>query len=145
MNPIKEIREGAHLSQREAASIAGITEQVVLKAEHGMYPTLPPSILKAFASISGEEANTIEYRYEKWIDEELRKIKLPSSVDIAHPSEFLHFRSVVTKLNGVPDTTNSFCKLFKMNPYVIQKFEGGRLKQTPLQLVERIAYIKGEF
>lgn len=145
MNPIKQIREEAHLSQREAASIAGITEQVVLKSEQGMYPTLPPSILEAFATISGETKQTIEFRYEKWIDDELRKVKLPVTINIEHPSEFLHFRSVVTKLNDVPDTTNSFCKLFKMNPYVIQKFEAGRLKQTPLQLVERIAYIKGEF
>lgn len=144
MNPLKQIRESAHLTQREAASIAGITEQVVLKAENGMYPTLPPSILGAFASISGEAKEVIEYRYEAWIDQELRKVKL-SSVGFETPESFIVWRGIVCKMNDVPDTTNSFAKLFKINPYVIQKFEAGRLKQTPLQLVERIAYIKGEF
>lgn len=145
INPLKQMREEAHLSQREAASIAGITEQVILKAENGVYPTLPPSILGAFSTISGESKNVIEYRYEKWIDEELRKVKLPSVGIPSTPEEYISFRAQVAKLNEVPDTDNAFAKLFKINPYVIQKFSAGRLKQTPLQLVERIAYIKGEF
>ena len=145
MNPIKLIRESNHLSQKAAASLCGITEQVILKTEQGLYPTMPPSVLGAFAELGGCTQNELEYRYEKWIDEELLKVKLPTTIDIAHPSEFLHFRTIVCGINNMPDSVNAFCKLFKMNPYVIQKFEAGRLKQTPLQLVERIAYIKGEF
>jgi DNA-binding XRE family transcriptional regulator len=146
MNPLKRIRVEAYMSQKEAASIAGVTEQVVLKVEQGLYPTMPPSMLRAYSTISGDTPAELEYRYEKWIDDELRLVRLPvGSIHIATPGEFIIWRNQVCKLNEVPDTVNSFCKLFKLNPYIIQKFEAGRLKQTPMQLQERIAYIKGEF
>jgi transcriptional regulator with XRE-family HTH domain len=146
MNPLKELRIAYHLSQREAASICGITEQVILKTEQGLYPTMPPSVLYAFSAYVQVTPESLESEYEYWINAELLKVKLPVGLPTPRtPAEFLQWRGHVCLLNKVPDTLNSFCKLFKINPYVMQKFEAGKLKQTPLQLVERIAFIRGEF
>lgn len=142
VNPIKEIRVNHNQTQKSLASIAGITEQVILKAEAGLYPTLPPSVLRALATVSGESKDSIESKYEAWIDSELRSVVLPKHTGFETPAGFIGWRSVVCRMNDVADNTNSFCKLFKMNPYVIQKFEAGKLKQTPMQLVERIAFIR---
>ncbi len=147
-NPIKRLRTELGMTQSTAASIAGVTEQVILKTEQGLYPTMPPSVLYSFAELSGLSVGIIAAMYDDWINEALLTVKLPQAVGLdeayLNRFEFHGWKTVVCRLNGVPDTVNSFCKLFKMNPYVIQKYESGKLKQAPLQLVERVAFIKGE-
>lgn len=147
-NPIKKIRTELHMTQREAADVCEVTEQVVLKTEQGLYPTVPPSVLFAFASLSNLSVGLIEASYEDWINQELRKVKVPTNTFMTDfwnsATTFPEWRGLVCALNDVPNSVNAFCKLFKMNPYVIQKYEGGKLKATPVQLVERVAYIKGE-
>ena len=147
-NPIRKIREELGLTQSALADVAGVTEQVILKTEQGLYPTIPPSTMRAMAHLSNLSVGLIEALYEDWINQELRKVKLPTGNVLAEAWNSRHtfhgWRVVVCRLNSVPDSVNSFCKLFKMNPYVIQKYETGKMRQTPLQLVERVAYIKGE-
>lgn len=148
-NPIKKIREELNLTQKEYAKLACVTEQVVLKAEQGLYPTLPPSIMRVAVTESNLSVGLIEAMYEDWILQELRDVKLPttfvpSQVGFYTPDQFIGWRAVVCRMNGVPNSVNGFCKLFKINPYVIQKYEGGKMKSIPLQLVERIAFIRGE-
>lgn len=136
------------MSQREAAVICEVTEQVVLKTEQGLYPTIPPSVLFAFSNLSNLSVGLIEASYEDWIMQELRKVALPKNTFMTDfwqsATTFREWRGLVCALNDVPNSVNSFCKLFKMNPYVIQKYEGGKLKSTPVQLTERVAYMKGE-
>lgn len=147
-NPIKAIRDELHLTQKEAASLCGVTEQVILKTEQGLYPTIGPSVLLSMAELSGVSVGIIEAQYEEWLQQELKTVKLlPPEMDQAY-KDFRNFplwREMTCHLNGVPNSVNSLCKLFKLNPYVIQKYEAGRLKQAPLQLEERIAYIRGTF
>lgn len=146
VNPIKRIRETAGKTQKDYASLAGITEQVVLKVEQGLYPTLPPSIHRVAAMLSiTETMEGIEDEYEEWIKQELKSVKLPNTILPVSPSDMVTWRSIVCRLNEQPNSVVALCKLLKINPYVIQKFEAGRMKQTPLQLAERIAYIKGEW
>ena len=145
MNPISKIRKELRLTQKELAQRANITEQVVLKAEQGLYPTLPPSLLRTTDYLAGLPQNSIENRYEAWIDEELLKVKLPSASHhmVTDRINFVNWRSTVCGMNQVPDSVNSFCKLMKIHPYVIQKYESGKMKGVPVQLIERIVFIKG--
>jgi DNA-binding XRE family transcriptional regulator len=149
-NPIKTIRSEAHKTQHEYASIAGVTEQVVMKTEQGLYPNIPPSILRVAAMLAGQRAYAIEEEYEAWIQEELRHVKLPPSVGRTNqipktPAEFIKWRKAVCELNDEPNSVVALAKLLKINPYVIQKFEAGRMKQTPMQIAERVAFIRGDF
>ena len=145
-NPIRNYRRDLNLTQEALASIAGITKQVVLKAEQGVYPTLPPSLLKALSTVTRRESLFIENEYEQWINEELYNVRLPDQLTINYMlldwRLFPQWREHVCKLNGVPNSVSAFCGLMKMHPYVIQKYEAGRLKSTPLQLMERIAFIR---
>lgn len=144
-NPIIAFRKDRRETQRTLADIAGITEQVVLKAEQGMYPTLPPALLQGLQDITGFNKHRIEQEYEGWIQDELHKVKLPS-VGNHMVTDYLLFnewRSVVCNINHVPDNINSFCRLLKIHPYVIQKYSAGKMKGVPIQLIERIGQIKG--
>jgi DNA-binding XRE family transcriptional regulator len=145
-NPIKILRMELGLTQGALASIAGITEQVILKSEQGLYPTLPPTVLRALSKVTGISEANIEAQYEEWINSELRQVVLPSvGLKFDTPESFLLWKAELCTLNEVPNSVVAVCKLLKINPYVIQKYEAGRLKQTPLQLVERVAFIRGVF
>ena len=145
MNPIVALRKELRITQKELAEQAHITEQVVLKAEQGLYPTLPPSLLRMVSQLSELAPGLIEANYEAWINEELKKTKLPSVGNqmVTNPVNFKEWRQKVCELNDVPNSVNGLCKLLKIHPYVIQKYESGRMKGVPIQLIERIAYIKG--
>jgi transcriptional regulator with XRE-family HTH domain len=146
MNPIKAYRSEYHLSQRDLASLCGITEQVVLKAEQGVFPTMPPSLLEGLNTLTGDSKDNIEKSYEDWISRELRSVELP---DISHDNlvrDFILFKDrylpTICKLNNIPVTISSFCALMKIHPYVLQKYISGKMKETPRQLLERIYYIR---
>jgi transcriptional regulator with XRE-family HTH domain len=144
-NPITEFRKEYRYTQRFIAGYAGITEQVVLKAEQGLYPTLPPSLLRAVSHLQGVTESSFEERYENWINESLAAVKLPSVGDhmVTNRVTFVEWRSTVCGMNHVPDNINAFCKLMKIHPYVIQKYESGKMKGVPIQLIQRIGQIKG--
>jgi hypothetical protein len=110
-----------------------------------MYPTLPPALLQGLHDITGYSKHRIEAEYERWIADSLANVKLPS---VGHQmvTDYLLFnewRSAVCNMNHVPDNINSFCKLLKIHPYVIQKYSAGKMKGVPVQLIERIGQIKG--
>lgn len=144
MNPIKAYREEFHLSQRALASLCGITEQVILKAEQGVFPTLPPAVLKGLEVLTKDSQSNIEQSYEDWVKRELKKVDLPDGRDgaIRDPLLFKTWMDTVCEMNGVPPTINSFCGIIKLHPYVIQKWVAGKMKEVPRQLVERIQYIR---
>lgn len=148
MNPIKAYREEFHLSQRALASLCGITEQMILKVEQGVFPTLPPAVLKGLNTLTGDSVENIEKSYEDWILRELKKVDLPNTNTLADtairdPLTFKQWMELVCELNGAPTTINSFCGIIKLHPYVIQKWVAGKMKEVPRQLVERVRYIRG--
>jgi transcriptional regulator with XRE-family HTH domain len=145
VNPVSRIRKDLSLTQVDLARRARITEQVILKAEQGVYPTLPPSLLRMLGYLTGTPESQIEAEYEAWIDEQLKEVKLPSCGKqmVTDFVLFNEWRSTVCNLNGVPDNINSFCKLMKIHPYVIQKYSAGKMKGVPVQLIQRIGQIKG--
>ena len=148
MNPIKTYRTEYHLTQRDLSSLCGITEQVVLKAEQGVFPTLPPSLLEGLHVLTGDSKTNIELSYEEWIKRELHSVDLPDPTSDKLLRDFVLFKDSylpqTCRLNSVPVTINSFCALIKIHPYVIQKYVSGKMKETPRQLLERIEYIRAQ-
>lgn len=148
-NPIKKIRSELGYTQREFADIADVTEQVVLKTEQGLYPNLPPSMSHTAKHLSNLSVGILEAMYLDWINQELLKVKLPEPNSAAEPwrstDTFPGWRMEVCRLNKVANSVNGLAKLLKLNPYVLQKWEGGILKAVPVQLIERIAFIRGAF
>lgn len=111
-----------------------------------MFGTLPPSVVKAVQTFTGESYNDIVNTYERWVDKELMEVVLPhpeADSLIADPESFKNWKSTVCLLNDVPSTTVGFCKVFKLHPYVIEKWESGKMKQPPIQLVQRLAHMRG--
>lgn len=146
-NPIRKIRTDLGYTQREFADIADVTEQVVLKTEQGLYPNLPPSMSHTAKHLSNLSVGLLEAAYLDWINQELLKVKLPPETDTRWRSQqdFPAWRMEVCRANKVANSVNGLSKLLKLNPYVLQKWEGGILKAVPIQLIERLAFIRGAF
>lgn len=146
MNPIKAYRSEYHLSQRDLSSLCGITEQVVLKAEQGVFPTMPPRLLIGLSTLTGDSKENIEGSYEDWIKRELASVILPERGLDNVLRDFVIFKDRylpdVCRLNNVPITVSSFCAVVKIHPYVVQKYISGKMKEVPRQLVERVEYIR---
>ena len=145
-NPVKEVREEHNLTQKAMASLAGVTEQVVLRAESGMFGELPPSIIQAVRTLTGDDSDEITETYKNWVEYELKQVRLPDgSADkmVLDRETFIEWMNTVCAMNDTPSTSVGFCKLFKMHPYVIDKWIGGRLKSAPIQLIQRLAHMRG--
>jgi len=141
-NPIKSLRESNSLTQAALASICGTTMQVIQKLEMGLYTTIPPSVGRT-AKLLG--VDNIEADYELWIRASLKGIKLPvgSSTLILDHITFIEWKDAFCGLNKISNTTYGFCKLMKIHPYVIEKYEAGKLRSCPIDLIRRVIEIKG--
>lgn len=111
-----------------------------------MFGSLPPSIIDAITTLTGLDSRDIVTAYEEWVEQELKEVKLPPGEfdkRILDREDFRGWKAAVCHLNGMPDTTVAFCKLFKMHPYVIDKWISGKLKSAPLGLIQRLAHMRG--
>lgn len=128
------------------ASLAGVTEQVVIRAESGMFGSLPPAVIEAIRVLTGDSSEDITKAYDEWVNIELSQVILPEpeyDKAILNGDDFIGWMATVCGLNDVPNTSVGFCKLFKMHPYVIDKWISGRLKSAPIQLIQRLAHMRG--
>lgn len=143
-NPVKEIRSEYKLTQVALASICGVTSQVIQKVESGAFYEIPANVLKALVSLTGRSALSITDDYEEWAVGELATVKLPTKEHMHYerPDLFRLWRGLICEINDVPDTIIAFATLFKIHPYVIEKFEKGRMDKVPKQLVERVRQIE---
>jgi transcriptional regulator with XRE-family HTH domain len=143
-NPVKTIRKENNLTQEAVASLANVTTQVVTRSEAGTLSEIPVTILRTLHSLSGTSTMSIVSDYEEWIEESLSKVKLDESIEgyIHDTDEFRHWVHFTCELNGIPDTIHSLAGLLKIHPYVLEKWSKGRMKEVPVQLVERIKQIR---
>lgn len=144
INPIKQIRLDHKLTQKDMASLAGVSPGVVTKTEAGVYPEVPPNLLKAIYTLTGRPTVWAVDEYEAWILEKLSTVKMPKWFPFPEnndPKIMKEFRREVCALNEVPNTIIAFSTLLSIHPYVIEKFEKGRMKEVPKQLVERVTQI----
>lgn len=141
INPIKQIRLDHKLTQGAMASLAGVSSGVVTKTESGVYPEVPPNLLKAICTLTGRPAVGVVDEYEAWIEQKLSTVKFPNIYYFSNPKEFKQFREELCKANEIPNTIIAFSTLLSIHPYVIEKFEKGRMKEVPKQLIERVNQI----
>lgn len=128
--------------------MAGITRQIVTMTEQGIYPDIPPSIIRAIKDEFGLlSVGNLQADHHKWIDAELDKVDiapwLERKTDIrVGPTEygFPNVGSFVEWRNLVSDSVSSFGKLVKIQPVTIRKYESGATNNLPVQLVERLKY-----
>lgn len=138
-HPIAQFRELHHLSQDDVANFCGITRQIITLCEQGVYPEIPPSIIKGFQNEFGQLTTyNWQEKHTAWINSELDKVNIePWVQDMLQqqmPDSFIAWR------NEVSNSVSNFGKLMKIQPVTIRKYESGATNNLPIQLVERLRH-----
>jgi len=138
-HPLAIFREKNHLSQDDVANICGITRQIVVFTEQGIYPEIPPSIIKGIKSEYGMlETLNWQHLQDVWIDEELEKVDiapwLGEGLGDVPANSFVEWRNLIST------SISNFGKLLKIQPVTIRKYESGATNNLPIQLVERLRH-----
>jgi transcriptional regulator with XRE-family HTH domain len=141
---LKDIREGARVSQNRIARKLNIGTQHVMRIEQGLYDHISPEAAKAYAELSFIQADELS---------PLARLS-PSEVmdlyreDISNRREQLAQRYTDTDWNGFTssslsdlrdflgfDSRISFCKALSVHPAAVINFESGRAKRLPTDLL----------
>lgn len=151
INPITEFREEHKLDQKDLAEYAGITSQVILRAEQGLYNSLPPSVAYAIGMLDRDAAFTIGEDYRKWQILKLEanrarigelmpnkyimpgKLRLEGDTDSI--ASFVDFRYRFS------ESVMGFCKLFLIQQSIVSKYETGKMDNIPEIILERLDYL----
>ena len=146
-NPVKAIREKHNLSQKAFASLAGVTDNVVVRSELGMFPEMNPSIYVALQSLEPNmnPLNILD-DYQLYILGSLANVAMPyypnqPELDTIEAME--KFRKDLTEANNMSDSNYSMCKLLKVHLYPLDRFLAGRKDTAPIHIYERVRQIKG--
>ena len=155
-NPLVIIRESIALSQDDLANSAGITRQIVTMTEAGIYSEIPPAILNALSDDFGIDTAALNLEYKKWVTQQICALNVREITSIERISElnkkdilhvripvgiksFREWRNVLCESNGYHmDSLSSFARMVKIQPVTIRKYETGKTKKLPVQLVERL-------
>jgi len=141
-HPLALFRDSHHIAQDDLANLAGITRQIVVLTEQGVYPTIPPAIIKAIKYEYGPLATRglNEYHHE-WILQELDKVDISPLINIGAPDRLpVGVDTFVDWRNLISDSVSNFGKTVKIQPVTIRKYESGATHNLPVQLQERLQY-----
>ena len=143
-HPLAKFRDSHHLSQDDLANLAGITRQIITLTEQGVYPTIPPAIIKALKYEFGPLATRgLQESHEEWIHRELDAVDVRPLMHIEmnhiEPDRLpVGVNSFVQWRNLISDSVSAFGKLVKIQPVTIRKYESGATHNLPVQLVDRL-------
>jgi transcriptional regulator with XRE-family HTH domain len=141
-HPLVTFRNSHHLSQDDLANLCGITKQIVTFAEQGIYPELPPAIMKGIRDEYGLFATEgFQEKNSTYIRQELDKLDISvwlgihnGDPDVVPARSFVEWRSLISS------SVTNFGKLVKIQPITIRKYESGKTHNLPIQLEERLKY-----
>lgn len=130
------------------ANLAGITRQIITLTEQGVYPEIPPAIIKTIKTEFGPlAARELPQEHSAWIKSALDATDISLWLNTTDPD-----RLPVGKYYGIPvqsfvewrdlisDSVSNFGKIVKIQPVTIRKYESGATHNLPVQLVERLQH-----
>lgn len=137
-NPFKSLRISLGLSQKEIADQIGITSQVVLRNEQGLYTTPNVQIMTVLLreahsrGIIKHTYHSLTEAYDTWVK------------DVRHTNGYIFNRPITFKLGHRPVahpfriwresfgfSRIGFCKLLALHPSIVQSYEEGRTGPLP--------------
>ena len=106
-NPIKQYRISHGLTQVALAKQAGVTPQVILRLEQGLFTNIPVNVLSAITHSQAQEQAALQ-SFQDWIKQERASHLVPSSF--------------VYEQNGIPCLTYRNLKAFYKSTTAVARF-----------------------
>lgn len=138
-NPLRNLREEAHLSQAALAKRLSITPQVVLLNEMGVYGSCNPTILQSLADLSGESPDHLSEQYSNWRENAAKfalgnaRLSIRDCVGPHFPRtpgtfNFEDVRNWARFKHQFSTSLVGFCKVVKLQPSLVSAFESSNFK-----------------
>lgn len=131
-NPIKVLRQRVGLTQQELASQAGVTRQVVVLAEQGLYHRPPAKVLEAITAAclragidcgGVKSSGLITANYLVWVDaKRSSNSHLFAKIDLRLCKSSDRFGYIKSQF----DSNMAFCRALVYQPSLIREFEKKR-------------------
>lgn len=136
VNPVRSLRVGMHLTQRELAEQACIATNTLVYTEKGMYQNIPQGLL----GILLERNPMIPKLYKEWIWAKRREVAAPFNINPPYPDFYDHttFRETVLHM-----TMNEYAANFCIERRSVYAVENGQTR-VPKRIVQAITEAFGE-
>src|SRR6478735_12682537 len=138
INPLKETRLHAGMTQKYLATQTGMTPHAILRYEQGLYEDLSPKLSLFISEHLDMLPSQVEKQYHDF-QKQRRTLTsqfltpFPHLVMNAHQHPFVYFRNDITMRAVGKKTRVGFCILLAMNPAVVIQYENGTKKNlTPV-------------
>lgn len=122
-NPIKQARQEAGLSQNQLAQMIGVSRQIVVKTENGMYRFPSTKIL---AALDPDGTLNLEAKYKHW--QEQKRLKLVNQLIVTGDT----FQQLI---EDNWENINSACRALCLNPETVTRY----IKRTTRRMPDEIA------
>jgi DNA-binding XRE family transcriptional regulator len=140
MNPLKQTRLSAGMTQKAIAAATDMTPHAILRYEQGLYDQLSPKLSLFCSQHLDILPSEVENQYH---DFQITKrhnaaqffMPPPQLVMNAHEHPFVFYRNVITLRAVGKKTRIGFCVLLAMNPAVVLQYEKGLAPKMPHLIV----------
>lgn len=138
VNITKKIRLENDMGLQTFAGYAGVSQQIVLRTDQGVYADIPISILTALLELSRITSNDLKIKYAQYIKEHRLWAQAEKPLN---PNHILHADSPLHPLVSWRilcgyESRMSFCTAFCLHSSTITRFEAGEAKSVPHILKE---------
>ena len=140
MNPLKQTRLSAGMTQKAIASATDMSPHAILRYEQGLYDQLSPKLSLFCSQHLDILPSEVELRYANFQLEKRRQAAQyfmpPPQLVMSHLEHpFVFFRNVITTRAVGKKTRIGFCVLLAMNPAVVLQYEKGQSPKMPHLIV----------
>lgn len=152
-NPLKLARLERNLTQKQLANLAGISQNAVVKYEHGLYQHPSDNIISAFfhydlrhnkEKVFSNFRQELTLAYQVWRVKQIRQARhylqkaryygtTPRPVGL-HP--FADWRINYLTI----DSQMELCKLLVLHPSILSQYEAGRTRSMPSEIKFALAH-----
>lgn len=134
---IRQVRTNKNLTLKEFANLARCSDQVVMRAEQGIYSNIPPAVAYALSEMRGYTIEELNAHYKLFIEKhrqwaQNKKPLLPAKLELApldteeglHPFIWWRHRCGYTTRMG-------FCTAFCVHNSTLSRFEKAKTEYVP--------------
>jgi DNA-binding XRE family transcriptional regulator len=121
-NPIRRARDSYGLTQKALADLLGVTPQVVINAEAGLFNSVPDSFLSVL--------HVTQESYKEWVYQKRRENSVYFEAAVTHMG-WAVFKT------SVSNTNRGFCRCLVFQPSILREYE--KYKRSKPLLAEALS------
>lgn len=139
MNPLTTLRHQLSLTQTDLANLSGVTRQIVIDAEIGMFSRAQPSITRYLCARTGSPVERVQANYLQFQADQRKKNLHLLIVDLSRVETFEDYAV------AVGGSTRGFCRVVLVQSSVVRGYVSSGARWSGIRDVLLQAGVPGSF